>query len=282
MTPEQLAAHRDNFERAMVAAGYETPERGVRQDFLYERDQDRFVGWKLAMGDESIARTQQCIVNSLEHLQTQLKDHSAAIAFIAAQQSAQPVAFDQSHIDYINRYGGRCRDCADENGVCPSSGLPCADSKKAIQSVLDALAYGLNHKYLQPLYATAQPVEVQHMEKLASELLLKMDEYAYECWANGANLCALDYPSATAIRQLLDGLVEKTIHEAAHGIKPIGTEGASRLADGEDARYAGGGIRQALEHLKKAKKLGEGGYYEMHEECAKARKILAELIGGAP
>ena len=72
-----------------------------------------------------------------------------------AAQAAQPVAFGDEVINYINRYGGNCRDCADENGVCPSRGLPCADSKKAIRFVLEALAYGLNNGYLKP--ATAQP-----------------------------------------------------------------------------------------------------------------------------
>jgi|GEM_PF-5916824 len=44
-------------------------------------------------------------------------------------------------VDYIGRYGGFCRDCADENGVCPSSGLPCAGRDKAIRHVLNAYTY---------------------------------------------------------------------------------------------------------------------------------------------
>lgn len=51
-------------------------------------------------------------------------------------------------VAYIQRYGGFCRDCADENGVCPSSGLPCAGSDKAIRHVLAALDYGTKHGYL--------------------------------------------------------------------------------------------------------------------------------------
>lgn len=60
-------------------------------------------------------------------------------------------------IDYVMRYGGRCRGCADENGTCPTSGLPCSpdDARKAIAWVLDAVAYGTRHGYL----ATPQPPE---------------------------------------------------------------------------------------------------------------------------
>ena len=74
-----------------------------------------------------------------------------------AQLSELPkLAFDESHIDYIDRYGGFCRDCADEDGVCPSSGLPCGGSKKAIRHVLTALAYGVNHGYI-PVILCAAP-----------------------------------------------------------------------------------------------------------------------------
>lgn len=68
-------------------------------------------------------------------------------------QGEPVVAFTDEHISYINRFGGNCRDCADENGICPSRGLPCADSKKAIRFVLEALAYGINHKHVGRLFA---------------------------------------------------------------------------------------------------------------------------------
>jgi len=68
--------------------------------------------------------------------------------------ASSSMAFTDEHVNYINRYGGFCRDCADENGVCPSRGLPCQDSDKAIRFVLNALAYGVNHGYVsRPLAA---------------------------------------------------------------------------------------------------------------------------------
>ena len=51
-------------------------------------------------------------------------------------------------VDYIARYGGACRDCADENGICPHSGLPCADRGKAIRHVLTALNYGVANGFI--------------------------------------------------------------------------------------------------------------------------------------
>lgn len=53
-------------------------------------------------------------------------------------------------VEYVSRWGGRCRDCADENGSCPSSGLPCEpdDADKIIRHVLTALHYGIRHGYL--------------------------------------------------------------------------------------------------------------------------------------
>lgn len=61
-------------------------------------------------------------------------------------------------VRYIQRYGGFCRDCADENGVCPSSGLPCAGAEKAIRHVLSALDYGIKHGYLPAAQAAAVKV----------------------------------------------------------------------------------------------------------------------------
>ncbi len=52
-------------------------------------------------------------------------------------------------IRYIIRYGGNCRDCADHDSICPTSGLPCGDSAKAITHVLNAINYGTRHGYLK-------------------------------------------------------------------------------------------------------------------------------------
>jgi hypothetical protein len=52
-------------------------------------------------------------------------------------------------LDYVNQFGGNCRDCADNRGVCPNSGLPCAESRKAILWVVGAINYGVKHGFLK-------------------------------------------------------------------------------------------------------------------------------------
>jgi hypothetical protein len=81
-----------------------------------------------------------------------------AIESAIAAPPAQPAVptFTDEHINYIARYGGLCRDCADENGICPSKGLPCGGSEKAIRHVLQALTYGIRTGHLPGLNAARQ------------------------------------------------------------------------------------------------------------------------------
>lgn len=64
---------------------------------------------------------------------------------------------EKETIAYVEQYGGRCRDCADENGVCPNSGLPCAESAKAIRWVVRAINYGVGMGFLK-IKATPSPI----------------------------------------------------------------------------------------------------------------------------
>lgn len=70
-----------------------------------------------------------------------------------------PMAVDDDNVapvvDYVMRYGGRCRGCADENGVCPQSGLPCEShqARKAISWVIEAIRYGVTHGYIASPFA---------------------------------------------------------------------------------------------------------------------------------
>lgn len=65
-------------------------------------------------------------------------------------------------IDYVMRYGGHCRDCADEDGICPRDGTPCepAPKRAVIEHTLKALEYGMSHGFIQsPFTRPAAPVE---------------------------------------------------------------------------------------------------------------------------
>jgi len=54
-------------------------------------------------------------------------------------------------LDYIMA-GPHCRDCADGDGVCASTGLPCdpVQARKAIRYVLVRVNYGIANGYLKP------------------------------------------------------------------------------------------------------------------------------------
>lgn len=65
-------------------------------------------------------------------------------------------------IDYVMRFGGRCRDCADEDGICPTNGTPCepAPKRAVIEHTLKALEYGMSHGFIQsPFTRPSAPVE---------------------------------------------------------------------------------------------------------------------------
>ncbi len=65
-------------------------------------------------------------------------------------------------IDYVMRYGGHCRDCADEDGICPRDGTPCepAPKRAVIEHTLKALEYGMSRGFIQsPFPRPVAPVE---------------------------------------------------------------------------------------------------------------------------
>lgn len=51
-------------------------------------------------------------------------------------------------IDFVLQYGGRCRDCADEAGFCPQTGIGCGQRRKAVEFVLGAIEYGVKHGFV--------------------------------------------------------------------------------------------------------------------------------------
>ena len=50
-------------------------------------------------------------------------------------------------LHFLIRYGGNCRDCADENGFCPRTGIGCGERRKACEFILGALEYGTEHNF---------------------------------------------------------------------------------------------------------------------------------------
>lgn len=100
-------------------------------------------------------------------------------------QAQEPVGLNRPEIaSYVARYGGNCRDCANENGICSSSGMPC-DSHKAINHVLTALDYGLKHGYItatHPAPKQAEPegyklVPVEPTQEMLDAVVTSVDDH---------------------------------------------------------------------------------------------------------
>ncbi|XAI96541.1 hypothetical protein [Microcystis phage Mae-JY35] len=85
-----------------------------------------------------------------------LKERAAdALAALSQPQLDAVEGVKGEPVAYVARYGGRCRDCADNDGICPTSGLPCnvEDCNKAISHVIKALTYGIAQGYIDALAA---------------------------------------------------------------------------------------------------------------------------------
>jgi len=67
----------------------------------------------------------------------------------APAKPASEDAWLEDAIEYVKPFGGNCRDCADNDGICPTTHLPCVEKDAAIRSVLSAVVYGEKNGYLR-------------------------------------------------------------------------------------------------------------------------------------
>jgi hypothetical protein len=70
-------------------------------------------------------------------------------------------------VEYVAQYGGRCRDCADEDGICPSSGLACdtAVERKAIKFVVERLQYGVGHGFIRSPFEGGRSMDAKDVDQ---------------------------------------------------------------------------------------------------------------------
>lgn len=114
---------------------------------LYRLTDDRHpcnrdeINVTMADGSRSIESRSRRALELLDRIRSAAPQPAVAAGWVALPD-------EKICVDYALQYGGNCRDCADENGVCPSSGLPCAGARKAVTHVVKALRYGLQHGYL--------------------------------------------------------------------------------------------------------------------------------------
>ena len=88
-----------------------------------------------------------------------------------------PATEPKSVVNYVLRYGGMCRNCADEDGVCPSSGLPCENADKAVEHVLSALNYGINHGYIKSPFTPTIPPSLIALSEKATPGMWEAERY---------------------------------------------------------------------------------------------------------
>ncbi len=110
------------------------------------------------------------------------------LASPTSTQKAIPTLNIPEIITYVSRYGGDCRDCADENGVCPQSGLPCGGKAKAVKHVLTALDYGLKNGFIvsQPKALSENPIGYINRPDIA-----RLSNYKATIWPSANEIDAV-------------------------------------------------------------------------------------------
>jgi hypothetical protein len=90
---------------------------------------------------------------------------SSRVHDIATELLMSHTGSDEEIIEYVSRFGGKCRDCADENGVCPHSGAPCdTDQRRVIiAKTIEALRYGIEHRFIPNIFAVRPSPETREV-----------------------------------------------------------------------------------------------------------------------
>ncbi|WP_343638947.1 metallophosphoesterase family protein [Roseateles sp.] len=184
---------------------------------------------------------------------------------------AEPVAFTDEHVSYAARFGGFCRDCADESGVCPNSGLPCGNSDKAIRHVFRAISYGVKHGFISSPFATLkantpapsdEPVALTEHEREMDQALAERDEREEVINAILDEVLGLDRPewsSAYGFGEAIEDVKTRmwglshpapsAAEDAKDGErKPLTNEQVMHVAD-DPAVWVGGMSRQTVFNL---------------------------------
>lgn len=107
-----------------------------------------------------------------------LKPAHTPVAPVSPDATGAAQTFDQI-VSYVLRYGGKCRDCADVDGICPNTDMPCGFELKTavIKHTLKALEYGMSHGFIENPFslpapdATGKCGELETVDDLWDELV---------------------------------------------------------------------------------------------------------------
>lgn len=106
-------------------------------------------------------------------------------------------------LDFLVAYGGFCRDCADECGICPQTGIGCGERRKASEFILRALEYGSKHGHTAG-YTITSPEERDAVRGDVLEEAARVAEKrrpATQDWTH-SQICEALNGVAAAIRRL--------------------------------------------------------------------------------
>lgn len=73
----------------------------------------------------------------------------AELAGLKEQEPVEKYYIGKEEVEYASRFGPSCRDCADENGVCPATGIACGGQKAAVLFVVNAINYGIEKGFIK-------------------------------------------------------------------------------------------------------------------------------------
>lgn len=116
-----------------------------------------------------------CLDEDAEHLEN---TRPTPVAPVSPDATGTVQTFNQI-IDYVMRYGGRCSDCADEDGICPTNGTPCEPKVKraVIEHTLKSLEYGLSHGFIENPFSLPVPDATGKCGELVTVAQAHFDEF---------------------------------------------------------------------------------------------------------
>ncbi len=131
-------------------------------------------------------------------------------------------------INYVGRYGGSCRDCADNDGVC-DRGTPCDPKvfRAAIEHTIKALDYGIKHGFIENPFTSAVPdvpelVRWKHCEYPNQHKMIEHTDGEYVLHSEATAIIAVERESKHLAQKAVIGLEREVEQLTTMLAKPDG------------------------------------------------------------
>jgi len=191
-----------------------------------------------------------------------------------------------AEIDFIDDYGPRCRDCADDGPICPTSGVACAGHRTAAEFAVNALNYAWEHGFLtSPVADLEARLAASEMER--TSLLSRIEAMREQAEADEINLDAANARAEKAEAALAEREAEFVLTRQvlnANGIRIIDPkdDGALYVVNDALVEARDGALREVhaklveimLPHIKDRMTNGQA--------ISRINTVFAALITTAP